>query len=181
MPFSWLKFLVRLLNVVVFVLCIYSYSTVSAQLPTRANAGSASRGAAIQSYSEWKAERLKSAQNRIENLRSKISLKKSDLIRAAKLHGKDSAPTKDRHYLALNEQLKIEQESLSFAHDLNIADYLMSYLLRHKKKSGAFAEAAAKMTPSEVAELIEAYSQKVMQGGGRMLPPTAESLSNLPY
>lgn len=108
--------------------------------------------ARVKSYKEWKTERIQQAQERLVAL--KIH-RDPNLKRGKGLEGRE--PDSQR----LEAQVRREQNALESARELTVSDYFAGYLIRLSNKNTAFKEAAGKLSPDEVAELMAAYANSV--------------------
>ncbi len=179
MPFAVVQFFVRLLHVFVLLMCLYTFQQAEASSkmygpPTPVGFAKEASGATlngIKSFQFWKNERVSQAKAQIDVLNGRILKKRATALPSL-------VKTKDRQLEALYEQLKIEQENLEFASNLSISDYLVSYLIQQKNMKSAFQAAAAQLSDEEVAQLIEAYAQRVKQAHSKSISTTAELLSD---
>lgn len=187
MPFAIVHFFVRLFHVVIFALCLitWSYSEASSLSPQSSTAfGPATphrlklkMSTGILSFHEWKQERLQQAQQRMTNIEQRIDRK----TRARALAEPQSLSGGGRQHQnrpmdALTEQLKIEKENYEFAQGLTISDYLLSYLAQQRNRKAAIEAAAAQMSPKEVADLIESFTRQSTRPRSRSSMTSAEAL-----
>lgn len=142
-------------------------------------------GADVQSYKEWKMARVQGSQTRIVSIKNQIDNRKA--VRAAIAQGVDpnlqrtkgtleAASTADYTVEKLERQLKAEQYNLELAQDLSVTDYFAGYLTKVQNKKSAFAEVAGKLSPEEVAELMNAYANSVFGAHASDLPASAENI-----
>lgn len=112
------------------------------------------------SFREWKNERVLSSKHKLDNLKSKIDMAKSQAKTEAGL-GKEMQM--DR----LMTQLEQAQFSLDMANDLSVTDYFVGYLAKMDDRKSAINAVAGKLTAEEVAELMNAYANSFFgsQGG----------------
>ncbi len=140
---------------------------------------------AIQSYREWKNNRIQSAQTRVVNLRKLIEARKSSKREVAQ--GKDpnlsygNSTTEarsgvDSQIEKMNFELKQEIYNLELARDLTVSDYFAGYLTKVNDKKAAFSEVAGKLSPNEVAELMNAYANSVFGSKSVDIPPSANNM-----
>lgn len=121
----------------------------------------ASQGPAtgIKSYREWKSERVGEAQVRLEQMRNRLESRKFDPNLAKAQPG--TLEGRDPETARLEFQLRQEAAALETAQELTVSDYFAGYLTKMADKRSAFKEAAGKLTPEEVAELMAAYANSV--------------------
>lgn len=121
-------------NLSIIISCIFSVLAVSAQ--TGINMP-------VKSFQEWKNEKIQNVSTQTNNLRMQIMKAQSD------------RNTKQQEFLERQlQQLKWNSE---VARDLSVTDYFTLYLSQ-QPQSDRFQQAAQKMNPIEVAELMESYS-----------------------
>lgn len=144
---------------------------------------SAKAAADIKSYKEWKTDRVHGTQVRITSLKNQIENRKA--VRAALSQDPnlrqgrgtlEAASTSDYTVEKLERQLKAEQYNLELAQDLSVTDYFAGYLTKMHNKKAAFAEVAGKLSPEEVAELMNAYANSVFGAQASDLPPSAVNI-----
>ena len=116
-------------------------------------------GNQIKSYKEWKGEKIHAVSAHAQTTRTQILKAKternSDLVES------------------LEKQEKQQQWNLDVANYLSVADYFVLYLSQQTQPE-RFREAAKKMTPTEVAELMEAYAAALAPAPlGEKLPTRA--------
>ncbi len=144
-------------------------------------------GADVQSYKEWKMARVHGSQTRIVSIKNQIDNRRA--VKAAiaaqgtdpnlQLRTKgtiEAASTADYTVEKLERQLKAEQYNLELAQDLSVTDYFAGYLTKVQNKKSAFAEVAGKLSPEEVAELMNAYANSVFGAHASDLPASAENI-----
>lgn len=103
----------------------------------------------ILSFSDWKHEKVIGAKDQITDTKNKIQTMQN------KAKG-----TKDPQMMAVSQQLNQHEFNLEVAEDLGFVDYVVLYL-GGQNGSGSLKEAAAKMTPEETAQILEAYLKTV--------------------
>ncbi len=103
----------------------------------------------VKSYREWKGEKVQSATAQLISIRSLVQKAKSE-------NNSKSLDSLEKHQSQM-------QWNLEVANDLSVADYFVLYLSQ-QNQTDRFQQAAQKLTTSEVAELLEAYSG-VISGG----------------
>lgn len=101
---------------------------------------------ATMSFKEWKSQKFNEAAQRLNQTQLEIAKT-----------SKNSNSYKD-----LTDRLSQEKWNLEVAHDLRVADYFELYLLAEKSPQ-KFQEAAQKMSPEEVAELMGFYARGTSQ------------------
>lgn len=113
----------------------------------------------IKSYREWKTDRVVEAQGRLEQVRVRMETRRIDpnvaKAQTGTLEGRDPETAR------LEFQLRQEAAALETARELTVSDYFAGYLTKMSDKRSAFKEAAGKLTPEEVAELMAAYATSV--------------------
>jgi hypothetical protein len=140
-------------------------------------------GADVKSYKEWKTERVTGTQTRINIIRNQIENRKA-VRNALASQGTDpnlkngrgtleAASTGDYTVEKLERQLKVEQYNLELAQDLSVTDYFAGYLTKVQNKKSAFNEVAGKLSPEEVAELMNAYANAAFGAHASDLPVSA--------
>jgi len=108
----------------------------------------------IESYQDWKNARIEEAQNQLERLQGKQEKGpsgKKELKSASGANGNLST---------LDPKIRRAQENLDLARELTVNDYFLLYLRQFRERE-AFIEAAKKLTPEEVADLLLAYQKSV--------------------
>lgn len=133
------------------------FGTVS--LPEALWAAPSGPTAGVKSYREWKSDRVGEAQGRLEQLRFRMESRRTDpnisKAQTGSLEGRDPETAR------LEFQLRQEAAALETARELTVSDYFAGYLTKMADKRSAFKEAAGKLTPEEVAELMSAYATSV--------------------
>lgn len=112
------------------------------------------------SFREWKNERIQASKSRVDSLKSKVESLKS----AAKT---EAGLGKELQIDKLVSQLDQAQFSLDLAQELSVTDYFVGYLTKMDDRKAAISSVAGKLTPEEVAELMNAYANSFFgsQGG----------------
>ncbi len=101
----------------------------------------------LKSFKDWKSDKVRMATQQAEQTRSQVL--------AMKIEGaKTPAMRMAQH--SLEQQFAQEQWNVEVASDLSVTDYLALYLAQHAS-SRKLAEAAGKLTPDEMAQVLEAY------------------------
>lgn len=98
---------------------------------------------AVKSYKDWKGDKIQTALNQILLTRNQ----------ALKAQTEGNLKLRD----SLQRQMSQLQWNLEVANDLSVTDYFVLYLSQ-QSQADRFYLAAQKLTASEVAELMEAYS-----------------------
>ncbi len=114
----------------------------------------------VESYQTWKNARIEEAQSQVERLQGALdsSSSKED---APKKDGKSGGATligSQKNDAKLRQALL----NLDIARELTVNDYFLLYLRQFRDRE-SFIEAAKKLTPEEVADLLLAY-QKSLSG-----------------
>lgn len=139
------------------------------------------KAGSVQSYSEWKNTRIQQAQQKVSTLKTQIDQKKitkRDIAQGkdpnlALKQGTEASSGPDAQVEKLEKQLQQEAYSLDMAKDLTVSDYFAGYLTKMQDKKSAFNEVAGKLSPQEVAELMNAYANSVFGSHAGDLPNTA--------
>ncbi len=97
----------------------------------------------VKSYSQWKAEKIQALGSKIQDLQQKQKDEKS------------------KEAMRLKEAESFEVENMNMAQKLKISDYLITYIFSFSNRKAALKEAAALMSPAEVAEVMEAYAHSL--------------------
>ena len=100
----------------------------------------------IKGFHDWKIEKIQVAQTQTTAARNLLLKAKADGL-------KSNVETLDREISQL-------QWNLDITKDLSVADYVVLYL-SHLNQTDRFQQAAAKLSTSEVAELMEAYANSL--------------------
>lgn len=139
--------------------------------------------AEVKSYREWKMERVQISQARIAGVKSQLDLRKASRATATAAQGVDpnlakkstseAASSSDQMVEKLERQLRDELYGLELAKDLSVTDYFAGYLTKVQNKRSAFNEVAGKLSPEEVAELMNAYANSVFGAQAADLPASA--------
>lgn len=108
----------------------------------------------IESYQDWKNARIEEAQSQLERLQGKQEKGISGKREARAASGANANSSK------LDPKIRQAQENLDLARELTVNDYFLLYLRQFRERE-AFIEAAKKMTPEEVADLLMAYQKSV--------------------
>ncbi|WP_413559297.1 hypothetical protein [Bdellovibrio sp. HCB209] len=135
----------------------------------------------IKSYREWKFEMVSTAQVKVTTLKTQIDTKKvnrraasgtdPNLARAKNVV--EAVASQDISIDKMEKQLREEQYELDVAKDLSVTDYFAGYLTKVPDKKAAFKEVAGKLSPEEVAELMNAYANSVFGAHASDLPASA--------
>lgn len=141
-------------------------------------------GAEVKSYREWKTERIQLAQSKVLTLKSQIDVKRGVRVLATGMDpnlshkaGLEAVPSHDISIDKLERELREELYDLEVAKDLSVTDYFVGYLTKVQDKRSAFNEVAGKLSPEEVAELMNAYANSVFGAASADLPVSASNLS----
>lgn len=147
------------------------------------NAFALHTSADVKSYREWKVERIQIAQSKVTSLKTQIDSKKGlrnvssgtdpNLAKNPNLEAGTSAGLSVEK---LERQLRMEQYDLEMARDLSVTDYFVGYLTKVQNKKSAFNEVAGKLSPEEVAELMNAYANSVFGAQAADLPVSASNI-----
>jgi hypothetical protein len=121
-------------------------------------------------YKDWKAEKIQNIQVKINQTGAQVEALK---VRIAQDQKSAVVSPYGNHLQYYQKQLDQAQWNLEVARDLSVTDYIVLYLATQPSK-GRFQEAAAQLKPSEVAELMEAYSQSI---GAASAPSIASSVT----
>src|SRR4051812_36585479 len=98
---------------------------------------------AIRGFQEWKSDKVQAAFHQMLTVKSQIQRANSDNNRRA--------------LTGLYKQLDQIKWNIEASKDLSVTDYFVIYLSQQANPD-KFQQAAAKMSTSEVAQLMEAYS-----------------------
>ncbi|MEK2689524.1 hypothetical protein [Bdellovibrio sp. GT3] len=138
----------------------------------------------FKSYREWKTEKVNSAQMKVTLIRGQIQTQKTGRRAAsgtdpnlARGKSMEAVAAHNISVEALERQLSEEQYDLEVAKDLSVTDYFAGYLTKVSDKKAAFKEVAGKLSPEEVAELMNAYANSVFGAHASDLPASATNTS----
>lgn len=122
----------------------------------------------VMSFKEWKDNHIQTSSKKVRVIKSQLGHKKTvrqisgqdpNLAMKSKM---EAASTADNSVEKLEEELNNEIYNLEMAHDLSVTDYFVGYLTKVPNRKAAFNEVAAKLTPSEVSELMGAYANSII-------------------
>lgn len=127
----------------------------------------------VKSYREWKSEQIQHVKVRIGSAKTLLRGRKSDpnLKRTAGLEGRD------QETLRLENQLRNQEMELQYAQELTVSDYFAGYLAKMGDRKTAYKQVASKLSPDEVAELMNAYANSVFGTQSGTLPASAQRLT----
>jgi hypothetical protein len=139
----------------------------------------------FKSYREWKTEMVSTAQMKVTYLKTQIDSKKmnrraasgTDPNLARGRNNLEAVASQDISVEKMEKQLREEQYDLEVAKDLSVTDYFAGYLTKVPDKKAAFKEVAGKLSPEEVAELMNAYANSVFGAHASDLPASATNTS----
>lgn len=151
------------------------------------------KNASVRGFKEWKSEKVQEALARVIRHRTEIEQEKlkaekqsaavafHEVMSGEKASSLSKTPTPVSARAKLEAQLKQSQFSLEVAKELAVTDYFALYLSQFPDKKKAFADAASKMTPDEVAELLNALEANSSSGSGaekagKVVRPASASL-----
>lgn len=133
----------------------------------------------IKPYKEWKTEMIENARLRVSA--SKINL---DAYKATIPPRSTASKTEaglDPQLERAMDQMQADDSYLTFTKDLSVSDYFVGYLVKQKNPQAAFKEAALKLTPEEVAELLNAYATHISESNSVGSPaPDKDSKGKIP-
>ncbi|MCB0369177.1 MAG: hypothetical protein KDD45_06895 [Bdellovibrionales bacterium] len=113
----------------------------------------------VKGYKEWKNEKVQAAIKKVAITRAQIDYKKMNNQIFQKT---EAGLGKDIEIDKLEGKLRNDLFSLEVAQQLNVQDYFAIYLTKLDNRSEAFKEAAQKMHPDEVAELINIFADSFL-------------------
>lgn len=116
----------------------------------------------IKPFKEWKNEMIDTAQSRLNTSKSQLDIYQASLPTRTSAQAKTEAGL-DPQLERLQDQIQADESYLSFTKDLTVSDYFVGYLVKQKNPQAAFKEAALKLTPEEVAELLNAYATHISE------------------
>lgn len=125
-----------------------------------APSANAAQTPSIQSFREWKADKIKAV------------IQQTMVMRNTVLKTKTFGPAKSLP--ALEKQLSQLNFNLEVAQDLSVTDYFVLYLSQ-QPQTDRFKLAAAKLTTAEVADLMQAYAQSLAVSPNSSLENTSPS------
>lgn len=142
----------------------------------------------FKSYREWKSDMVSTAQVKVTYLKTQIDTKKlnrraasgTDPNLARGRGGLEAIASQDISIDKMEKQLREEQYELDVAKDLSVTDYFAGYLTKVPDKKAAFKEVAGKLSPEEVAELMNAYANSVFGAHASDLPASATNTTKEP-
>lgn len=123
----------------------------------------------VRSFKEWKNDKVQIAIKKVTITKAQIEYKK--LNRQFLQKTGDTTTVKDSDFDKLEAQLKNDLYSLEVAQELGVMDYFAIYLTKQENKVDAYKEAAQKMTPDEVNQLIKAYADSMFSSSGSGVGP----------
>jgi hypothetical protein len=134
----------------------------------------------VKSYKEWKNEKVQIAIKKVTITRAQIDYRK---LNKQFIQTNEPVSAKDVELDKLEASLKNDLYSLEVARELSVTDYFAIYLTKQDNKTEAYKEAADKMTPDEVNQLIRAYADSMFSTNGHGSPsgkvgPTAMEKSD---
>ncbi|GEM_PF-3386411 len=121
----------------------------------------------VKSYKEWKNEKVQIAIKKVTITKAQIEYRK---LNKQFLQKDEPTNAKDPEADRLEAQLKNDLYSLEVAQELSVTDYFAIYLTKQDNKTDAYKEAAEKMTPDEVGQLIKAYADSMFSANGGGAP-----------
>ncbi|WP_413576510.1 hypothetical protein ACLVWU_00545 [Bdellovibrio sp. HCB290] len=133
----------------------------------------------FKSYREWKNEKVSSAQTKVTYLTGQIHTQKTNRRASgtdpnlARGKSMEAVASQNISIEALEKQLNQEQYDLEVAKDLSVTDYFAGYLTKVPDKKAAFKDVAGKLSPEEIAELMNAYANSVFGAHASDLPASA--------
>lgn len=122
----------------------------------------ASAGAEVLSFKEWKTEKTMDVRQQYSTLEDQYMAKKT-------------ANPKDKSLGTLYRELKSSKLHLDELQDLSVTDYFISYLSQYKDKKTIFQSALTKLEPQEISELMGAYANSLLKTSGEGLSTAAEN------
>ncbi len=125
----------------------------------------------VQSFGEWKEQKIHAVQLEVEALQARIEANKADASSTKGGEKVKSTTAPDPSLMQLKNQLINKTYSLEMAKELTVADYFAAYLTKLDNKKESFKEIAAKMTAEEVADLMSAYANAMFSGQGSSAAP----------
>lgn len=154
---------------------------------TTQQAGPVPQAPRFKSYREWKSEMVGTAQLKVTYLKTQIETKKlsrraagMDPNLARTKNTLEAVASQDISVDKMEKQLREEQYDLEVAKDLSVTDYFAGYLTKVPDKKAAFKEVAGKLSPEEVAELMNAYANSVFGAAASDLPASATNTTKEP-
>ncbi|MGE0632768.1 MAG: hypothetical protein AB7O96_10185 [Pseudobdellovibrionaceae bacterium] len=142
------------------------------------------KNAEVRGFKEWKSQKVQEAVARVTRTRTEIEQEKQKADKQAAavafhevMSGEKAASLKtispQTSMSKLELQLKQSQFSLEIAKELAVTDYFALYLSRFPDKKKAFADAASKLSPDEMAELMAAFEKSLTSGSAAEKPQKA--------
>lgn len=118
--------------------------------------------AAVLSFQDWKAQKIKSAQTHYSNLQADYLSKKKNSPKDPALRG-------------LYTELKDAKSNVSDLSELSVTDYFIGYLSQYKSNKAVFQSALDKLAPDEMSELMLAYADSLLKTSGSGISTATES------
>lgn len=115
----------------------------------------ASEANSVKTFRDWKQEKIQLINQRMSQSKIQLEALKGRKMAETKAGRTSSYDGLIQHY---EKEIGQEQWNLEVAQDLSVTEYIALYLSGHTSKT-RFQEAATHLNASEVAELIEAYSE----------------------
>lgn len=116
----------------------------------------------IKPFKEWKNEMIESAKQRWNTSKSQLEIYEGSVSSKSAIQSK-SEEGLDPQREQLQDQIQADESYLLFTKDLTVSDYFVGYLVKQKNPQTAFKEAALKLIPEEVAELLNAYANHISE------------------
>lgn len=130
-------------------------------LPAQANAGG------VRGFKDWKQEKIHEVATRVATLKNRLEALKQNR-------------SSERMIKEYERAISQEKWNLEVAKELSVTDYMVLYLAAQPAKN-RFQAAAAQLSPSETAEIMEAYSRALgISGASAGAEGLAESASTSP-
>lgn len=122
----------------------------------------------ILSFKEWKVSKVSEAKTKYSKLETEYLTKKNTNPR-------------DRNLKLIYSDLRSYKAHIDEASELSVSDYFVGYLSKVRDQKKAFKLAAEKLDSSEVAELMTAYADSLLETSGEgistLSPGTATEAS----
>lgn len=135
--------------------------------------------ASVQSYREWKNEKIQNAQLKIKSIKEFIKHKANvDPNLNPNKSNQQSVTMAGDSEAGLSQELDREMLNLSMIEDLAISDYFVGYLTRQNPLGAAIRDVSGRLTKEEVAELMAAYAEHFSQSRPSKLKTTLRAKLN---
>lgn len=116
----------------------------------------------VKSYLEWKNSKVHAVEVKIKSIKEKLTSTGNDPN--LKLVQKQNSITVESG-LSVELQSQLDEELLNLANtqDLTMSDYFVGYVTKHSSTDKAIEEIATRLSPEEVAQIMRAYAEQIIE------------------